>query len=753
LNEALRQVERGVRPGEACKRLRVDEQELFRLRREKAGTPPPALDGAEPSRRTLAVAHEVAVALGDAADVASAARLVLRSILDAMGWDFGAVWTVETSGERLECAATCRADSLTGTALELRSYEIRLGPGEGLPGRVWASAEARWYAVLPPAQEFPRAEHAAADGLGSAYVFPALAGREVVGVVELFRRGTTRREEDVAAFFDVVGAQLGHFLRRRRSEEALRRRESDLARLFEDAPVGIRWIDEEGRILRVNRCEAEMLGFEAAELAGRPIADLHVDRTLAGELVTRLVRGETVRDVEARLRCRDGTTHCVRVSATPAFEAGRFVNACFFTQDVTQHRIAQESLVASEARTRTILENALDAYVAVDAEGKILGWNPRAAELFGRARAEVLGRRWDDTILPAAERRRYADAWTHFLESGDERLFGQLVETTARRADGSEIPVEMTVTPVKVGDEWTFHAFVRDITDRRSTELALRASERASRRRAEALRRLATAPTRGADAYVTLVAALADTIGARHVSLGELRADGTRLRSLAVWSDGKAGAPFDVPIAGTPAEKVAQEGTCFVRERVAERFAGDARLAGIGAQAYLGSPLRDGEGRVVGVLFAVHDDPLDETLDLVSLFELFATRAATELCRTRDSAATRTADRLRSIVGRSGDRSLSTIGLDGRITSWNTVAAGGYGYDPAEMTGRHLSSLFTPEDVAHDVPGRLLRLAATEGLARHDGWCVRKDATRVWTELTLVALRRDSGEVYGFVLS
>ena len=78
---------------------------------------------------------------------------------------------------------------------------------------------------------------------------------------------------------------------RRRAEQTLRASEEELSDFFENASVGLHWVDLEGRILRANRAELSMLGYDAHEYIGRPVADFHVDRAVADEMLERLAPG------------------------------------------------------------------------------------------------------------------------------------------------------------------------------------------------------------------------------------------------------------------------------------------------------------------------------------------------------------------------------------------------------------------------------------------------------------------------------
>ena len=141
---------------------------------------------------------------------------------------------------------------------------------------------------------------------------------------------------------------------------------------------------------------------------------------------------------------------------------------------VIRHAIERQR---TEARLGAIVHSALDAHVMMDAAGTITGWNPQAEQVFGWPAAEVLGRPLAEIIIPPAMRERHWAGLKKFLATGDGPILNQRVELTAVRKSGHEFPVELTVTPIRVDDEWSFSAFLRDITDRRHAEIALRLSE------------------------------------------------------------------------------------------------------------------------------------------------------------------------------------------------------------------------------------------------------------------------------------
>src|SRR6266852_4390689 len=113
----------------------------------------------------------------------------------------------------------------------------------------------------------------------------------------------------------------------------------------------------------------------------------------------------------------------------------------------------------------------------MDADGIITSWNKQAEEIFGWTRSEAVGRRMSETIIPMQYRLSHETGLRHFFKTGQGAVLNQRIEITALRRDDREFPVELTVTPLKSGDTWTFSSFIRDISERRRAEEKLRESE------------------------------------------------------------------------------------------------------------------------------------------------------------------------------------------------------------------------------------------------------------------------------------
>ncbi|MFO0707200.1 MAG: PAS domain S-box protein [Nitrospira sp.] len=142
-------------------------------------------------------------------------------------------------------------------------------------------------------------------------------------------------------------------------------------------------------------------------------------------------------------------------------------------QESAWARAAEAALLQSQERNRAIVDTALDGVITIDAAGIITDWNAQATTIFGWSRDEVLGRLLTDTIIPERDREAHKNGLREFLRTGEGPILNRRVEITARHHDGREFPVELSVSPARIGEAYIFSAFIRDITDRRRAERRL----------------------------------------------------------------------------------------------------------------------------------------------------------------------------------------------------------------------------------------------------------------------------------------
>jgi PAS domain S-box-containing protein len=134
-----------------------------------------------------------------------------------------------------------------------------------------------------------------------------------------------------------------------------------------------------------------------------------------------------------------------------------------------RHRVERQ-LRRSEERSRSVVEAADEAYVSMNADGVVTGWNSRAEETFGWAAAEALGTRLSELIVPPQHRAAHEAGLRAAVATHEGPVLNNRIDITAMHKDGHEFPVELSIWPVWDDPDATFNAFLHDITQRRQAE-------------------------------------------------------------------------------------------------------------------------------------------------------------------------------------------------------------------------------------------------------------------------------------------
>ena len=260
--------------------------------------------------------------------------------------------------------------------------------------------------------------------------------------------------------------------------------ENELSRVVDSLPGMVLTAQADGHVDFVNRswCDYTGLGADAVSGSGWWAAVHPDDLVPVLERWHRLVDSAAPGDLEARLRRADGVYRWHLFRMSPLTDAtGRVVKWSGMIIDIEDRREVERTerdaaLVGSEARKAAILDSALDCIVTIDHEGRITEFNPAAERTFGHRRDQVVGEWLADVIIPPALREQHRQGLARYLATGEERVLGKRMELTAVRADGSEFPVELAITRIPLEGAPSFTGYLRDITDRKRSEEALRRS-------------------------------------------------------------------------------------------------------------------------------------------------------------------------------------------------------------------------------------------------------------------------------------
>jgi len=250
-----------------------------------------------------------------------------------------------------------------------------------------------------------------------------------------------------------------------------------LRTLMENIPIHVYLKDRESRFIVVSESKARRDGMESAAMVGKTDFDLfsgeHAKQAFDDE--QRIMQtGQPMVDLEERETWPDRPDTWVSTTKMPLRDAqGRIVGTFGISRDITDRRRAEEAMRENEEKFRTLAESAQDAIVMFDGDDQILFWNGAAERLFGYTKAEAIGGRYHLLVVPERFREASAKELAEFRKTGAGAAIGKLRELAALRKDGTEFPVELSLSMVMLQKKHAVIGIIRDITERKRTEKAL----------------------------------------------------------------------------------------------------------------------------------------------------------------------------------------------------------------------------------------------------------------------------------------
>ncbi|HJT77788.1 MAG TPA: PAS domain S-box protein, partial [Gemmataceae bacterium] len=490
------------------------------------------------------------------------------------------------------------------------------------------------------------------EGMVAFAGYPLVVDDRLVGVMAMFARQPL--SEATLEAMASVADEIAIGIERKSAQERLHEQREWLSVTLASIGDAVITTDTQGRVTFLNGVAQELTGWPQVEAEGKPldavfpICHEQTRQPVENPVARVLKEGRAVglANHTVLLR-RDGTEKPIDDSAAPIKAAdGTTLGVVLVFRDVTEQRRAEREVRQSEARKSAILQTALDCILTCDQHGNVLEFNPAAERTFGYHRAEVVGRDMADLIIPPSLRERHRKGMAHYLGTGEGRVLGRRIEMQARRADGTEFPVELAITRIPVDGPPQFTAYLRDISERKRSEAVLHGQKRVL----ELLVQGSPLPD-----VLDALCEVIESQSQQQLIATVLLVDGQRLRSTA----GRR-APADYagavdglrvgPCAGSCGTAAYRGEPVVVSDIAADPLwavAPDLRDLALshGLRACWSTPIFSSQGKVLGTFAVYYPTPHDPSPDERKLVDILTRTAGVAIERRQAEEALKEADR------------------------------------------------------------------------------------------------------------
>ncbi len=276
-----------------------------------------------------------------------AAPALLASLCTHLDWDAAQYWSVEADRHALKLRNSWHKETANVEGLGDPARELSIEAGGGLVGRVWQSGVAAPIDDLAT-NDFEQASAERRAGLHAAVAFPVVNGGATIGVIELLGHETRHTDNDLVSMLSTTGVEIGQFIQRSETEQALRRSEADHRAIYERSPIGIARVSSDGELLEANPALLHMLQHDVEAMRSQAWPDLlrAYDQAAGRARLAPLLAGiAEQRSVQVRAATGGGSWLWLQLTTTSIPDAtGRPEHVLVMVEDVTAVRETQDRL-------------------------------------------------------------------------------------------------------------------------------------------------------------------------------------------------------------------------------------------------------------------------------------------------------------------------------------------------------------------------------------------------------------------------
>jgi diguanylate cyclase (GGDEF)-like protein/PAS domain S-box-containing protein len=253
-------------------------------------------------------------------------------------------------------------------------------------------------------------------------------------------------------------------------QEILVNAKKEWEQTFDAIPDIILVVDNEQKIIKANKALADKLGVKRESLTGRHCYDvIHGSKEPPPYCPHSKTATSSKEYIEGIYE--DKLKGHYLFSSTPLFDdKGQLKGALEIARDISEQKLAEESLRQSEARARAISDSSIDGIIVIDGKGVITYFNHAAEKIFGYTSEEVVGKELHKFLVSENARKAYYEKLADFERTGQCQVIGKILEVTAIKKDRARFPVELSISSFYLNGQWYSAGTIRDITERKKME-------------------------------------------------------------------------------------------------------------------------------------------------------------------------------------------------------------------------------------------------------------------------------------------
>lgn len=331
--------------------------------------------------------------INESKDLNTAMEIALKKVCEATGWNYGEAWVPIQNGKKDVCSPVWYSTDDRLSEFRKLTEKCVFYPGKGLPGRVWLSKKTEWIPDVSDLSEliFPRVKAARELGLKAGLGVPIIFDNNVLAVLVFLMFRSQGKDSQMVEIVSAVATQLGSVISRKHAEEQAQAASSYARGLIEASIDPLVTINPEGKITDVNKASEIATGVSREKLIGSDFSSYFTEPEKAIEGYRQVFEKGTVRDYPLAIRHTSGEVTDVLYNATVyRNEVGEVKGVFAAARDITEHKKMEEAIRISEAKYRSIFENAAEGIFQTTKNGRFLSANPACVELLGYSSAEEL---------------------------------------------------------------------------------------------------------------------------------------------------------------------------------------------------------------------------------------------------------------------------------------------------------------------------------------------------------------------------